>query len=39
MSTTEAVTSENSLMWATLGECQPLKHSYYDCFKMPDRVR
>ena len=39
MSTNEAVTSENLLMWATLGEFQSLKHNYYDCFKMSDRVR
>jgi hypothetical protein len=39
VSTSEAVTSEDQLMWASFGEHQPLKHSYYDYFMMSDRVR
>jgi len=39
VSTSEAATSEEPLMWASFGEHQPLKHSYYDYFMMSDRVR
>jgi hypothetical protein len=40
MSAAEAANSENSPILARFGAYkQQLKHNYYDCFMMSDRVR
>ena len=39
MSAARTGTGENKLMWVSFGESKQLKHNYYGCFMMSDRVR